>query len=286
MLFMKSTMGFGGIVPSVLSMLALTACATSSSPPAPVPADIAWVAEGEFCEPETVLSLPDDTLLVSNVCDFRSIDDGFLSLLDHQGNVLNWRAVDNLDSPLGMTLHQDELHIIDANRVSSFTWPGFKTIRDIPLQTKVANDITAAPDGTLYISDTAAGQVIKLAPDGQQQVLTTAVRFTGANGIEFGPDNKLYVGGERLWQVDLETKQAKIFGPEWLTDIDGIEFEPNGIIQVTPVGGSLVRLFKDGSAQIISGEGVSSANHGFAEKAGLVLIPTGYDNSVIAIRLP
>ena len=31
--------------------------------PEPMQADIAWIAEGEFCEPETVLPLPDDTLL-------------------------------------------------------------------------------------------------------------------------------------------------------------------------------------------------------------------------------
>ena len=36
--------------------------------PDPGEADIAWVVTGEFCEPETVLPLPDNTLLVSNVC--------------------------------------------------------------------------------------------------------------------------------------------------------------------------------------------------------------------------
>ena len=35
--------------------------------------------------PETVLALPDNTLLVSNVCGFKQRGNGFLSLLDSQG---------------------------------------------------------------------------------------------------------------------------------------------------------------------------------------------------------
>ena len=34
------------------------------------------------------------------------------------------------------------------------------------------------------------------------------------------------------------------------------------------------------------GEQISSANHGYAARLGLALIPTGFDNLVIAIRVP
>ena len=58
----------GPVISLVFPMLLALAAALPESRPA----NIAWIAEGEFCEPETVLPLPDDTLLVSNVCDFRS----------------------------------------------------------------------------------------------------------------------------------------------------------------------------------------------------------------------
>jgi hypothetical protein len=54
-------------------------------------------------------------------------------------------------------------------------------------------------------------------------------------------------------------------------------------LQVTPVAGPLVRL--DTEIEILGGDGISSANHGFAPNLGLVLIPTGYDNTVIAINI-
>ncbi len=268
-----------------LPTLAFASCATlQSAPPEPTKADIAWIAKGEFCDTETVLPLPDGTLLVSNVCDFRSSGDGFLSLLDAKGNILDWRIVDGLDSPLGMAFHDGKIHVIDANRVRSYAWPGYAPLGVTELDTKVANDIAAAPDGTLYISDSAGG-VVALAPDGTQSRLESNIDFAGANGMEMGPDGMLYVGGERLWRVDLSTGKAQTIGPEWLKDIDGIEFEADGTLQVTPVGGALIRLPRGGKIEILGGEGVSSANHGYDAKSGLALIPTGFDNTVIAIRV-
>lgn len=112
--------------------------------PQPVTADIAWVAEGEFCEPETVLPLPDETLLVSNVCGFSEPGSGFLTLLDKDGAALDWRILEGLDAPLGMTLVDGQLYVVDDNTVKVFRWPGFEPLRQIALETEVANDIAVA----------------------------------------------------------------------------------------------------------------------------------------------
>ena len=245
-------------------------------------ADIAWIAEGEFCEPETVLALPDNTLLVSNVCDFRTAGNGYLSLLSGDGRVLDWRIVKNLDSPLGMTLVDERLYVVDNNTVKVFAWPGFKPLSSIPLDTTVANDIAVAQDGTIFVTDTARGDVVVVNADLQQSTLTGSAEFKGANGIHVNGTD-LYVGGEYLWHVDLRDSLVTTAGPDWLRDIDGIEMEADGTLQITPVGGPLIRL--GDPVQVLSGDGVSSANHGYADGLGLALIPTGFDNTVIAIRL-
>lgn len=253
-------------------------------PPDPTPADIAWVARGAFCEPETVLPLPDDTLLVSNVCDFRAAGKGFLTLLDNEGQAIDWRIVDGLDSPLGMALADERLYVVDSNQLRVFRWPGYAPLRTFQLRTTVANDVAVAADGTAYVTDTARHQVIRLQPDGTQTVLLDEARFTGANGIALAGD-QLYVGGERLWRVDLLTGGVSTIGPSWLADIDGIEIEADGGLQLTPVGGPLVRYRHDDEIEVQTGDGISSANHGYAPALRLVLIPTGFDNTVIAIRL-
>lgn len=267
----------------VLSLLATATIANSGL--TPLEADIAWVAEGGFCEPETVLFLPDDTLLVSNVCNFQQQGNGFLSLLSAAGEVLNWRALEGLDAPLGMSMQADRLYLVDNNRLKVFDWPELKLLQTTELDTAVANDLAVSEEGVVYITDTARHQVIRVSADGKQSVLSGQAQFKGANGIAI-QGHHLYIGGERLWRLDLGDNSVSIIGPEWLADIDGIEFEPGGTLQITPVGGPLVRYHSDTDIEIIAGPGISSANHGYAAKLHLALIPTGFDNTVIAIRVP
>ena len=244
-------------------------------------ADIAWVAKGRFCEPETVVALPDDTLLVSNVCNFRQRGNGFLSLLDKDGNAIDWRIVEGLDAPLGMVLEGSRLYVVDNNRVKIFNWPGFEPIRTIELETAVANDIAVGDDGSVYVTDTSRGKVVVVSPELEQSVLTGQPQFTLANGIHINGDD-LWVGGASLWHIDLRDNTVSKHGPPWLANIDGIEQEPDGTLQVTPVAGPLIRLGRQ--VEVFEGDGISSANHGYAASLGLALIPTGFDNTVIAIR--
>ena len=118
--------------------------------PDPEQAQIAWVAESGFCEPETVLALPDNTLLVSNVCDYRTEGDGYLSLLNAEGKIIDARRVEGLDSPLGMDLVDDVLFVVDNNTVKIFQWPSYEQRSTISLPTAVANDIAVAGDGKLF----------------------------------------------------------------------------------------------------------------------------------------
>ena len=250
--------------------------------PEPLAAEIAWVAEGEFCEPETVLALPDNTLLVSNVCGFEQPDNGFLTLLDKDGVVLHWRIVEDLDAPLGMTLANNQLYVVDNNSVKVFRWPGYAPLRTILLETAVANDIAVGDDDAIYVTDSARGEVVVVSPGLEQSVLTGEPQFAGANGVHVNGDD-LWVGGGRLWHVDLRDNLVTTIGPPWIRGIDGIEQEADGTLQVTPVGGPLIRLTDD--FEVHAGDGISSANHGWAESLRLALIPTGFDNTVIAIRV-
>jgi len=263
-------------------MLALVAFGAAM--PEPTPADVAWVVSGEFCDPETVLPLPDDTLLVSNVCVSRKQENGFLTLLSADGDAIDWRIVDGLDAPLGMALVDEQLYVVDNNRVKVFHWPSYRLLETIELDASIANDIAVAPDGTIYVTDIARNQVIVQTPDGNQSVFGGEPRFKRANGIHID-GMSLYVGGERLWQVNLNTGSVTTIGPEWITDVDGIEIEADGTLQITPAGGPLIRYRNDDEFEILGGDGVSSANHGYATNLKLALIPTGFDNTVIAIRI-
>lgn len=264
------------LLPLLLALPVLTGAS------GPLTADIAWIAEGEFCEPETVLPLPDDTLLVSNVCNYAETGNGFLTLLNADGNAIAWRILEGLDAPLGMALHNGQLHVIDNNQVKIFGWPGYEPIKIVSLETKVANDIAVGPDDTIYVTDSARGEVVVIDVALEQSILTGEPQFPGANGIHINNDD-LWVGGGRLWHVDLQDDTVTTVGPVFGGGVDGIEQELDGTLQITPVGGPLIRLKE--TIEVHDAEAIKSANHGYAENLGLALIPTGYDNTVIAIRV-
>ena len=274
------------MIGSVISYVLPLILALAAEIPEARPANVAWIAEGGFCEPETVLPLPDETLLVSNVCGFDEPGSGYLSLLNADGSVVDWRHVEGLDAPLGMALNGSWLYVVDNNRVRIYLWPAMLQLGAMPMRVDawVANDIAVAENGTMYVTDTGAGQVMVFKNPREQSALIVQGRFPEANGIALDGDT-LYIGGKRLWKVNLKTSYVQTIGPEWLSDIDGIEIEADGTLQITPVGGPLVRYRGDNDFEILGGDGISSANHGYAPDLGLALIPTGFDNTVIAIRI-
>jgi len=94
----------------------------------------------------------------------------------------------------------------------------------LPTKPATCNDITIGPDGSAFVSNTAAPQILRLAPGGKQ----FDVWFTdpslqpasgaGLDGLAFGPDGNLYV--DRFTPGDLyriNVKNGKATGATKLT---------------------------------------------------------------------
>jgi len=79
-----------------------------------------------------------------------------------------------------------------------------------------ANDVTLAPDGTAYVTDSFSPVIYKVNPDGTASVLVRDnVKFTsptfGLNGIAYHPNGYLIVantGQGKLYKVDLQNANA------------------------------------------------------------------------------
>jgi len=94
----------------------------------------------------------------------------------------------------------------------------------IPGKPGTCNDITIGPDGAAYVSNTAAPQILRLAPGGKQlEVWFTDASLqpekgAGLDGLAFGPDGNLYVN--RFTPGDLyriNVKHGKALGFTKLT---------------------------------------------------------------------
>lgn len=79
-----------------------------------------------------------------------------------------------------------------------------------------ANDVTLAPDGTAYVTDSFSPVIYKVAPDGTASILVRdAARLGstgfGLNGIVYHPNGYLIVanaGQRKLYKVDLQNGNA------------------------------------------------------------------------------
>jgi sugar lactone lactonase YvrE len=110
-----------------------------------------------------------------------------------------------------------------------------------------ANDVTIAPDGTAYVTDSFSPVIYKVTAAGVASVLVRDdVRFAsptfGLNGIAYHPDGYLIVantGQRKLYKIDLQNSNAisEVTGTGSLPG-DGLTFLNNDLYVVT--GGNRV----------------------------------------------
>ncbi|MET0313040.1 MAG: hypothetical protein ABW275_01455 [Hansschlegelia sp.] len=114
----------------------------------------------------------------------------------------------------------------------------------------IANDFALGEDGSLYVTNTAAPQILRLKPDAKDLevfVQDDALKG-GLDGIAFGEDGNLYVNtyisGE-LFRIDLKMgvpgKVTKLRTSRPLTRPDGLKPIPGGFLMVEG-GGTLDRV--------------------------------------------
>jgi sugar lactone lactonase YvrE len=105
-----------------------------------------------------------------------------------------------------------------------------------------ANDLALAPDGTAYVTDTLAGLVYEVDPDGDASVLADDAALAapggfGANGIVYR-DGRLVVGNytdASLWTFEVEEPEEveRVETDADLTGVDGLTWDGRTLVAVT-----------------------------------------------------
>ncbi|GAB3951785.1 SMP-30/gluconolactonase/LRE family protein [Spirosoma harenae] len=121
-----------------------------------------------------------------------------------------------------------------------------------------ANDLTLAPDGTVYVTDSFSPVIYKVTSSGVASVLVRDnIRFSsptfGLNGIVYHPDGYLIVantGQGKLYKVDLQSGNAvtEIVGTGPLPG-DGLTLLNNNLYVVTGSGSRVARLISNDNWQ-------------------------------------
>ncbi|MDQ5871971.1 MAG: SMP-30/gluconolactonase/LRE family protein, partial [Acidobacteriota bacterium] len=290
------------------ALLAGTACrareAPQAAPPetpaasAPDPTAPTVVANAGFATPESVLYDVDaDVYLVSNINggEVAADGNGFISRVDPDGRVLELKWIDGsradqtLHAPKGMALSDGVLCVADIDTVRMFDRASGKATGKVTIAgATFLNDVAAAPDGTVYVSDSGlkAGKM-GLEPSGSDAIYRIdrgakkAVRVIKDKGL--GNPNGLLADAEGVWVVTFGSGQLYRVSREGRKEagenlptgqLDGIVQVSDGSVLVSSWEGSSILRGSPGAGFLASITGVASpADIGYDSKRKRVLIP-------------
>jgi DNA-binding beta-propeller fold protein YncE len=287
---------------SLLTSLMAGALGLSLAAPAFAEATVAWKLDG-FTGPESVALDPaTGVIYVSSygVDPMKKDGDGFISTITADGKIANLKWVSGLDSPKGLDVVGGKLYAADVDQLVEIDIAsGQVTNRFLAEGAKFLNDVVAAPDGKVYVSDTFGASVYVL-DQGKLSLFVQDKMLMGANGLiidggsllvaDLGDISKGFTADMTpgaVVKVDLATKAMSAYGAEGPVGIlDGIELDGKGGVYLTDnPAGKVLDLMPGGTATEVATVGAGAADLEVDTKDGLILVPVSAQNAVIALKL-
>jgi sugar lactone lactonase YvrE len=250
-----------------------------------------WRTGSDLMTPESVIyDKQRDVFYVSNLNQEprKKDENGFISRMDKDGNILDLRWIEGLSSPKGMAIVGDILYAADVDEIVAMDINKGEIVRKIFIEgAKMINDISADDNGNLYISDTDAAKIYLFSDNAITDWL--AEGLNGPNGLLFDGDRLLVAsqGSQDFASVDIETKNRLVL-TEGVNRGDGIAFTGiPGYYLLSDWAGEIFIINPDNSKSslINTKEQSNTADIEYLPGENLLLVPTFNGNCVVAYRL-
>ncbi len=280
-----------------LAALAWLAAALSSVAASAAPTVISNVGfDGSECARYDAAG---DRILVSNLGPRDAGNDGFISLLSPDGKVTELKWIEGgrngvtLINPLGLFVARGTLYVADITAVRLFDLASGAPRGSIEIAGAIRlNDLTVAPDGTIYVTDSAgegkAGAVYRISP--RRKVTLFAPRDDSSerpNGVAIMADGSVVHGGRGVNLV-FRDKSGRISRERSLPlgRVDGIVPLPDGGLLVAAQDAHAVyRLPPAGPAVPVASDIPIPAAIGLDTRRNHLLIPQIAANSLTIVEL-
>lgn len=257
---------------------------------------------GGFSHPESVFILGDD-IFVGNVGEklepLSKDNDGFISKLDKNGNLVELKFLQNLHAPKGMNTINGILYVVDIDVLKGFDLKSKKEVFNLPIKNAIfLNDIVVL-NGDLLVSDTGTGIIHKI--DVKTASYETFVKldsaFGGPNGLLLDKDNNrlIAVGYDpngkakgSIVSIDLKSKKQVALS-EPLGALDGVVFAKNGDLLVSDWGenlkGVVYQMDKKGNIKVLDLP-VMKGPADMASDGKNLWIPRMAEGKILKVNLP
>jgi len=212
---------------------------------------------------------------------------GFITMLSLDGNVVVYRWAGNLNAPKGMGISQNALYVTDIDRVVKFSLGSGDILHIMEVKdAKFLNDITVAPDGSLYVSDMHSNNIYKISNDAIMPWVS-APEFENPNGLNYLGDELLVGTKNGIYAVQYRDKSIRqvVAGTG---GIDGLEIFEDGYFIISDWSGKVQLVHPEKEAVELfntTSMGINAADIEYIADRRILLVPTFMDNRVAAYEI-
>lgn len=247
-----------------------------------------WQTTADLKTPESVLFDEErDVIYVANINGDPSVKDsnGFISVLKFDGSVKNLEWIKNLNAPKGLAIFKGKLYVADIDQLVEIDIEkgAITTKYDAP-GAVFLNDVTASMNGVIFVSDTRTAK-IHVLNENKFTVWMEGEPFQNPNGL-MAEKGKLLVGDNNIYEVDIQTKKTTLLIKD-AGGVDGLEKNNDGDFVFSNWPG---RIFIQKNGKTIklldtTAQELKTADIDYDLKHDLVLVPTFFDNHIIAYKI-
>ncbi|OFX21602.1 MAG: hypothetical protein A2041_01480 [Bacteroidetes bacterium GWA2_31_9b] len=249
-----------------------------------------WKSAPILSTPESVYYCKNhNVLFVSNINGNPLVKDnnGFISTLTPEGNILELKWVTGLNAPKGMAVHNDRLYVADINRIAEIDIVSKAIVKFYVIKGAIfLNDIEIDKNGDIYVSDMNAKSIYKISGSKIERWIISK-KISNPNGLSIS-NGFLFVGtSDRILKIQIKDKSIS----DYLLNtgnIDGLIYfgidhiiysDWEGRIYFTGLGKESMKVIDTSALKI------NAADIGFIKEKGIILVPTFFDNRIMAYRL-
>ena len=249
-----------------------------------------WTSDTLLRTPESVLyDRARGMVYVANVNlnPWEKDGNGFLSKLDLRGNIQELEWVTGFNGPKGMGILDNSLFVADIDEIVEVDLTTSQIVRRYAVEgTPTLNDITVY-NGVVYISGSDSNKVFELKDGEVTEILNGDLGRP--NGLFAEPDRLLMItsNSSQLKSIDLASKQVSIL-VDSLGHGDGIVPAGQGDYLASSWRGELFHISADWQrTQLLDTRQaeINAADIDYVIDRNLLLVPTFFDNRVVAYRL-
>ncbi len=214
-------------------------------------------------------------------------EQGFISKLSPEGEVLVEKWVEGLNAPKGMGVFGNKLYVTDIDQVVEIDIAKGEIVLRHPAEgSQFLNDISIDKSGNVYVSDMAANKIYRIS-EGTVDMWLESELFDNPNGL-FIEGGSLLIGiTDSVLKADLQTKELTVFIQN-TGGIDGIVPDGNGNYLISDWQGNihLINANKEKLKLLdTTPDSINAADIDYVIPKKMLLVPTFFDNRVMAYKL-